>query len=587
MSRTFFLHLQKDFLQVHPVDVWWISIPVDQLLLMGIISIKHACIADVYDHQETGNDMKQRPMETIQELQALDKKLASLIARRSRLLGDLSRNRQDKNKSLADPELEKRLWQVWKKELQPSNPSLVRQAFTLLNSMGYFEAERPHGDKPFCLYPTRRPLDHEFPGPLDLELVRGLVSMAALTPRQCMLEGLNVNDEILELVKAANQCGAKLSWRSSTLLGQGMGDVDLDGQSLFLGQSSFNFYFFFCLGLGHPCRIKFSGSATLKTLNLRFLLNLAPALGARLSSIEPQSYSLPAKLEAGGNLPEEVEIPEDADPEFVRALMLAATTYSSPLRIKYPRAAEVQVTDCLKIFAACRIRAQEQGQRTITVQPGQPVLEDHADIPLDPLLSGFLLALARMGKGRVRLKGNWPRKCARAEKILDLMRRSGLDIELEENGIAARDGEPRHKPVFDLSSFPEITPLIFPLALTREDDAPVRLLLPRESIHLETVLDLLVLLGYQFSQDDEGLSIFSRQAHHDKSPAWTSPGPCWSLGYCLLSFRFPGICLCNPGNLAALWPGFWKIFTNLSPKKAQESDEHFQKSRKRIRIQGD
>ena len=531
--------------------------------------------------------MKQRPMETIQELQALDKKLASLIARRSKLIGALSRNRQDKNKSLADPELEKKLWQVWKKELQPNNPSLVRQAFTLLNSMGYFEAERPYSDKPFCLYPSRRPLDHEFMGPLDLDLVRGLVAMSALTPRQCVLEGLNVNDEILELVKVANQCGAGLSWRSSTLLGQGMSTVDLDGHNLFLGQSAFNFYFFFCLGLGHPCRVKFSGSATLKTLSLRFLLSLAPALGARLSSIEPQSYSLPAKLEAGGNLPEEVEIPEDADPEFVRALVLAASAYSSPLRIKYPQAAEAQVRDCLKIFAACRIRTQEHGQKTITVYPGQPVFEDSAKIPLDPLLSGFLLALPGMGKGRVRLKGNWPRKCARAEKILDLMRRSGLEIELEKDGIAARDVEPRHKPVFDLSSFPEITPLIFPLALTREDDAPVRLILPRESIHLETLVDLLVLLGYQFSQDEEGLSIFSRQTPHDKSLAWTSPGPCWSLGYCLLSFRFPGICLCNPGNLSSLWPGFWKIFTNLTPKKVQESDEHFQKSRRRIRIQGD
>lgn len=531
--------------------------------------------------------MKQSPMVNIQELQALDKKLASLIARRSKLIGAFSQNRQAKNKSLADPELEKRLWQIWKKELQPNNPSLVRQAFTLLNSMGYFEAERSHADKPFCLYPSRRPLDHEFLGPLDLDLVRGLVAMSALTPRQCVLEGLNVNDEILELVKVANECGAGLSWRSSTLLGQGMSAVDLDGHNLFLGQSAFNFYLFFCLGLGHPCRIKFSGSAMLKTLSLRFLQNLAPVLGARLSSIEPQSYSLPAKLEAGGNLPEEVEIPGDADPEFVRALILAASTYPGPLSIKYPQSAESQVMDCLKILARCRIRAEEHGHRTITVQPGRPVLEDLSGVPLDPLLSGFLLALARMGKGRVRLKGNWPGDCRKAEKILALMRRSGLEIKPEERGIAARDMEPSHKPVFDLTHFPEITPLIFPLALTRGDDAPVRLVLPQESIHLEIVMDLLALLGYQFSQDEEGLSIFSRQTPHDKSLAWTSPGPCWSLGYCLLSFRFPGICLCNPGNLSSLWPGFWKIFTNLSPKKVQDSDEHSPKSRRRVRIPGD
>ncbi|WP_291320607.1 chorismate mutase [Desulfonatronospira sp.] len=531
--------------------------------------------------------MKQRPMETIQELKTLDRKLASLIARRSKLVGDLSRSRQDRNKSLADPELEKQLWQIWKKELQPSNPSLVRQTFTLLNSMGYFEAEKRHMDKPFCLYPSRRPLDHEFMGPLDQDLVRGLVAMAALTPRQCVLEGLNVNNELLELVKVANECGAGLSWRSSTLLGQGMSSVDPDGHSLFLGQSAFNFYFFFCLGLGRPSRIKFSGSATLKTLNLRFLLDLAPALGARLSSIEPQSYSLPAKLEAGGNVPAEVEIPSDVDPDFVQALILAASTYSGPLRIKYPRGAAPQVMNCLKVLSACRIRAEDHGQESITVHPGKSVLDDLAGIPLDPLLSGFLLALARMGKGRVRLKGKWPGDSPRADNILELMRKSGLEINPDEKGIVARDTEPGHNPVFDLRAFPEITPLIFPLALAREDDTPVRLILSRDSMHMETVVDLLALLGYRFSLDEEGVSISGRHGHHDKSPAWTSPGPCWSLGYCLLSFRFPGICLCNPGNLSSLWPGFWKIFTNLSPKKAKDSDEHFQKPRRRVRIQGD
>ncbi len=531
--------------------------------------------------------MKHKPLGPSQELQSLDRKLAALIARRSRLIGGISRDRQNKNKSFADPELEKKLWQIWKKELQWVNPSLVRQAFTLLNSMGYFEAEQPLVDKPFCLYPSRRPLDEEFLGPLDQDLVRGLASMAAICPRQSLLEGINVNDGLLELVKMANECGAGLSWRSSTLVGQGMTSVNLDRRSFFVEHSAFNFYFFLCLGLGHPCRVKFSGSAVLKTMNLRSLQNLLPSLGARLSSIEPQSYSLPAKLEAGGDIPEIIVLPMDVDPEFVKALALAATTYPAALSISYSQDAQPAVESCLRVMSRCGLKAETRRNQDLTVYPGSPCLEDIYDLPVDPLLTGFLLAMAKAGKGRVCVNGAWPKNCRKGEKILHLLEAGGLGIELDINRIVAVDKQPGPKPVFDLTDCPEITPLVFSLALIREDPVPVKLLLPPASIHLDTAADLLNLLGYNYSLDKDGLSILNRKEAPEKSPVWTSPDPVWTLSYCLLSFKFPGVCLSNPGNLSSLWQGFWKLFTNLSPKKMQDNDEQSQKSRRRIRIQGD
>ncbi len=523
-----------------------------------------------------------------QELERIDSQLAGLIVKRSRLIGRISQNRQTRDKSLADPELEKRLWKIWKKELPVHKPSLVRQVFTLLNSMGYFEAEKSRTGRPFCLYPSRRSLNLELKGPLEQKHIQCMAAMGVLGCRHVHLEDIIPNDQLLELVKLANECGGNLSWHAGSLTGKGICDQSLDGRSLFVGQSLFNFYLFFCLGLARPTRIKFSGSALLKTADLKSLQNLAPRLGARLSSIEPQSYSLPAKLEASGDLPPEIVLTRELDPEFVRALILTASNFPSPVSIVYAPETEATVQTCARVLSHCRISALwEQKEHRITIHPGSPTLESSMEVSLDPLMSGFLLAMARVGRGTVRLLGHWPQDLPQARCILNLLRRAGLEFQTGRDFIQAREKMPSQKPVFDLTHCPETVPLILAPALSREEEGPVRLVLQDTSEQLEVVMDLLSLLGYEFALDQEGLLIKNRQRIQEKSPVWTSPGPYWTLGYCLLSFRFPGICLANPDSLSPVWPGFWKIFTKLSPKKVQETDEQPQKVRKRIRVPGD
>lgn len=531
---------------------------------------------------------KQNPG-TNQELLDIEKKIASLVARRSTLLSKISQQRQDKNKSFADPDLEKKLWQAWKKEFSSSNPSLMRQIFNLLNSLGYLQAERSLSDKPFSLYPSRKVLDLDFKGPLDQNLMHALAVMGVLSPGDIHLEGFTLNDQLLELTKIANECGAGLSWREHALTGRGLSSPNMDGHSLFIGNSRFNLYFFFCLGLASPSRIRFSGSALLKTLNLQDLQRLAPTLGARFSSIEPQSYTLPAKLESSGTLPTEIRLPENMDTEFVRALVLASSVYPDPVSIFYPSRSDSDVRDCAQILSHFGIQADpEEQEHKITIHPGSPVCKEQPQIPLDPLLSGFLLALAKPGKGRVKLAGCWPGQSELACEIELLLRGCALDLEISPDGISSQDSDSPMQTSFNLTRHPELAPLIVPLAITgQQEDTPLTFMLPQESLQLEAAADLLSLLGFDFSYISQGLRVKGPGKIPDKELSWTSPDPYWTLGCSIISFKYPGICLSNPGNLSSLWPEFWKIFTNLSPKKVHEKDEQPPQPRKRIRIRKD
>lgn len=525
-------------------------------------------------------------MSLTDELKGIDKRIASLINQRSRVMCKVSQIRQHKSESLADVKLEKELWLVWKEELKKSNQSLVRQLYTLLNSLGYSLAEKSSSDKPFCLYPPTTPLNLDISAPRCIHQSQYAAYLCALSSEKQEIPNFLINDNIIEIIKLANQCGAGLSWHENILTGQGTPRPVMDGQNLFINHSLFNFYLFLCLGLGSANRVKFNSSSLLKAVSLKKIQDFLPQLGARLYSIEPLSYSLPARLEASGQLPPEIYLPDDFDPMFVKALVLSAPSYEKSLAIKYQGLNQKNFADVFSIMKDTGMKIEIEPDRVIT-HPSNPTAIS-AEIPADPLLSGFLLAMAGLGQGKIILKGNWPRKSESAKRVAELLEQCGIHVSPDQESITATPGEATLEPLFDLSDMPGLIPLAFPLALGSCRSEQIEFVLSPEIESYDIITRILNHIGYNFSAHSRGIRVFSNQVTPDKNTPWTSPDPFWTLGYCLLSFRHKGICLANPGNITSLWPGFWKIFTNLSEKKSESNDLkgdiHGKPARKRIRL---
>ncbi|WP_028575686.1 chorismate mutase [Desulfonatronovibrio hydrogenovorans] len=530
--------------------------------------------------------MKKYDLSLTDELKSIDRKIASLISKRSRLMGRVAKLRQQNSKSLADAALEKELWILWKEELKKSNQSLVRQLYTLVNSLGYSMAEKASSDKPFCLYPPNAPVSLDIPGPSSISRSLYTAFLCLQTKKQVELAGFIINDNIIELIKMANQCGAGLTWQDSTLASQGGHDLDMDNQSLFINHSLQNFYLFLCLALGQANRLKFNSSSMLKTVDLKRIQHLLPQLGARLSSIEPQSYSLPARLETSGQLPREIHIPAEVDPLFVACLTLAAPSYEHGLAISYPGLGHPVFSHVLSILEQTGINLSKKDQQVV-VHPGQPD-PDKATIFLDPFLSGFVLAMAHLSRGKVSLSGVWPAKDPVARLVQGFLKQCGADLKVEAEKITAVHGTRKADCMFDLTDTPEAAPLALPLALCCSSGEDMEFLMVPDTDHYHAALDFLTHAGYDFSTHSRGIRVGSHRKISEKNDPWISPDPYWILGYCLLSFKHKGICLANPGLITALWPGFWKIFTNLSgklgEKKPSQGDLNDKPSRRRIRI---
>ncbi|MFP4325272.1 MAG: hypothetical protein ACLFP9_04575 [Desulfonatronovibrio sp.] len=530
--------------------------------------------------------MKRFNQSLTDELKGIDKKIASLINQRSRVMCKVSQIRQHKSESLADVKLEKELWLVWKEELKKSNQSLVRQLYTLLNSLGYSLAEKSSSDKPFCLYPPTTPINLDISAPRCIHQSQYHAYLCALSPEKQEIPNFLINDNIIEIIKLANQCGAKLSWNENILTGQGTPRPVMDGQNLFINHSLFNFYLFLCLGLGSANRVKFNSSSLLKAVSLKQIQDFLPQLGARLYSIEPLSYSLPARLEASGQLPSEIYLPDNFDPMFVKALVLSAPTYEKSISIKYQGLGHQSFADIFAIMKDTGIKMEvEQGQ--VVIHPSKPCISS-SEIPVDPVLSGFLLAMAGLGHGKITLTGIWPRKSETGKRVVELLKQCGIHVNIGQKSITAAPGEGTANPFFDFSETPDLVPLAFPLALGTCRAEQIDFMLSPELENYDIITRILNHIGYNFSAHSKGIKISSNQMTPDKNTPWNSPHAFWTLGYSLLSFRHKGICLANPGNITSLWPGFWKIFTNLSEKKSESNDLkgdiHAKPARKRIRL---
>jgi len=501
-----------------------------------------------------------------EELEQTEQKLAVLINKRTRLLGKIAQKRMEKNKSLVDSGLEKRLWSLWKNHFKGENQRAYRQLFTILNSLSYGQAEKKKfSDKPFCLYPTKKPLNVHIEGPRDIFQARICTFLAALADKPVHIDNFPINDSLIELIKALNQCGARLTWKDKIFSSE-PATLTCVNKSIFVGQNAFNFYLLLCLSLGEAGVTKFTSAANLKMLNLKPIQDILPQLGARLSSTFPQSFSLPAKLEASGQIPGQITLPEPVDPDFVLALALAACTYSSPLTINLSHGVQLEkVKQIQRVMQSWSIKTL-LSEQSLTIHPGRPELLKNFHLQLDPLLSAYLLALPLFAGGEVTLRGHWPKDSSLATAIYNLLGQAGLKLTTSADQITAI---PDHRPAecfIDISDYPELAPLALPLLLTFKSSATI--FMPTDTEQAEFAIDLLKFLNLDFNLYPSRLEINFQDKGHRKE-LWHSPDPYWTLGYALSSFIFKGVCLANPGSLTAIWPDFWKIFQNLPDPQNQ------------------
>ena len=531
-------------------------------------------------------------MSLSEELNSLDKRIASLISQRTRLLAKSARSRKTRKVALADARQEQMLWQTWKEEMQREglDHHAARRIFLQLNTLAYAQAERHHGeDKPFCLYPRKEAMDISIEGPRSGFQARIMLFLAAASKQTVELAPFQPNDIAIELIKALNQCGGSLAWTAEACTVAGNTPLDLDDKVVFVGQDRFNFYLLLCLALTGVNRVRFSGTANMKLLNLKPLADFLPELGARLTIVEPHGSGLPVRMETSGQIPSEIDLPEGLDGEFVLALTVCSLLFPARTTLRLPAGQHkaLFVQRGLRILSRIGATPREQ-DGVIDVTPGIPSLAPLGrSLPMDPLQASCLLALPLLRGGTATLSGSWPEDDAQATAIADILFEFGLKLHTTPEQVTISVEEQPGSLYLDLNTCPEYLPLA--LGLAAKIPGKVSLAVDPALPDMEYGTDMLQSLGIEHTVTADGIDITGQSERRGQGATWTSPGPVWTLGYVLASFSLPGVCLANPGNITALWPGFWNLFKNLPrPQAVQQvqaqGDTDDRPKRRRIRV---
>ncbi|WP_419786453.1 chorismate mutase [Pseudodesulfovibrio sp.] len=496
----------------------------------------------------------------LDDISEIDDQILGMLEKRAYLIRKEGAWRKSRQKSLVDPKLEKLLRAAFDKKAGDLglDAKLSKQLFTLLNQFSLADARQKFTGEGYKLAPRVEPISASIAGPRSFRVTRMMLAMAASAGLQVVLSPVTMNAPNKDLAKALKQAGAPISWDDGEIRNQGGELLRFEGNMIFVGEDRFNFYMLLCLALGHAGRCKFTGKPGLQLLDVASLNKVLPSLGARVVAMNPNNPGLPARLECGGVMDEEVTMPGGIDPEFPAALTLAAWSFAGGLTIKgLAGEARARVAESVAVLNACGITASLE-KDTVRVKSGVPAMDARPALPLSVRLNALLMGLPLLSGGTINIEGNWPKGDA-ADRVLNELKTLGLRIDVAtENIIATLDGEMPEAPVITLAEFPELGPLALALAL-KAGSATVTGKLD------ETFTELLDRMGVSYEATEEGLVIKPGGRAWDGT--WYSPDPAWSMGCALAAYAVPGVILENHGEVTASWPEFWNFYNSLPTGK--------------------
>lgn len=527
-----------------------------------------------------GQERPRRPLrETVCEI---DRDILRLLLRRANILA-----RMRGGKARLDPAEEKTIREAWEAAVTrvSRDARLSGHFFSLMQEVEFLPKpaalqDAETGDAPasaprtaFNLAPPSRAVRLRMPGPLACRAARAWLMLAAATGQPLRLAHCLMNDPLVDCVKMLCQAGAALTREDDGVTARQTAPLAAPDKVIHVGDSAWNFFLLLGHYLGRPSRAKFTGATGLKLTDLSSVRRFLPALGARLTPVIPTSEGLPARLECSGMLPDSVALPADVPAALAEAILLAAPGYATPLTLDLAAhpARDLVLARTLPLLRAAGADMQADGH-SVRVHPSSLRLPAAPEIPMEPELAVFLLALPLVLGGEAQLDGIWP---VWASPAGDMLRACGLDVRFQTGdggSVLARAQAPLKN--FTPAAIPAAFPAAWmplPLALAAcaalrggESALPP---LPPQADPREAE-GFLHAVGLEKAEDGR----LQKREQSGPGAVWNAPSPAWALALALAACASPHQKLGNPGIMTGLYPAFWSLY-NALPEPALRRPE--------------
>ncbi len=543
-----------------------------------------------------------RPRRPLREVVSdIDRDILRLLLRRHNLLA-----RMHNSKGFLEPAEEKALRESWEAAVSrvSRDARLSGRFFSLMQEVEFLprpSAQREEGEggedgqsagperRPaFNLAPALRPVRLTLPAPLACRATRAWLMLAAASGQALRIEPCLMNDPIVDCVKALNQLGAGLNREEDGVTARETAPVGAPDKVLHVGDSAWNFFLLLGHYLGRPSRAKFTGEASLKLADFSAVRRFLPNLGARLVHVVPKSDGLPARLECSGILPDAVALPADVPPELAEGILLAAPFYERALTLDlaaHPQQKLILARTLPILRAAGADINVTEG--SVRVAPGPIRLPARPQLPLEPELAVFLLALPLVLSGETRLDGGWP-QWPGAQAAWELLQTLGLDLRREQPGegrpegaVCAHSAAPLKRaplaslPAGLLAGLPtDWAPLPVALAACAALRGGEASLPEPHGADMSEVNSFLHTVGLERNAEGHLCKIEQANLQQNAAQAWNAPSPVWALALalaaCARDTRNQGFRLGNPGVMTGLFPAFWALYNALPEPAAKK-----------------
>ena len=571
----------------------------------------HRDARDARDSRGRDDAPQRRPLrETVCEI---DRDILRLLLRRHNIL---TRMRGDKSR--LDSAEEKMLRESWEgavarisrdARLSGHFFSLMQEVEFLPRPLGERLAENAEGSEngggrdgeapavqegpdkriAFNLAPPAKPVRLRMQAPLACRATRAWLMLAAATGQPTRLTPCLMNDPIVDCVKMLIQVGASLTREDDGVTARPAVALAAPDKVLYVGDSAWNFYLLLGHYLGRPSRAKFMGDSSLKLADLSAVRHFLPIMGARLVHVVPKSDGLPARLECSGIIPDSVVMPADTPAELAEGILLAAPGYEHSLMMDLTNhpAQKTILARTLPILRAAGAEVGVEGG-VVRIHPTKLEIPAQPDLPMEPELALFLLALPLALGGETSLAGQWP-QWPGAEAGWKLLHSLGLDLQQQKgkdgNEIKAASAAPIKN--FSLAALPTDLPADWaPLAVglaacsALRGGQPTLPVLPQgtDTYEVESFLNALGL-----EQDNEGRLCKNEQS--GVKAGWNAPSPVWAMAFALAACAKQHQKLGNPGVMTGLYPAFWVLYNSLpepQPRRAAAESAPAAPARRRI-----
>lgn len=531
-----------------------------------------------------------RRMSLLQEIQDLDSKILSMLSRRNQLLGKAASKRRSKGLPLADPEMERKLFETWNESSTKHSfdGKSSRRIFEQVNNLAYAAVASPESRKSdaYILSPPNKAVTVDIDGPLSTLQTKFYTAMAAVSGADSSIEKIILNDSLVQLIKAFNQGGASLSWKDDTIESKSEGKLDFEEKLVFAGDAPLNLYLITAFGLSITGKFKIAGSAEMKFFDTRPMNNLVSGLGARINTLDLHSYGLPARIECGGRMASTLTIDDETDPLFAASLALAAWTYPQGLTLKFDSEwrGKALLYEVKTILKRCNIDAVLTDSEIMVPHCDSASFPQSPSIEMDPEICSAIMSIPAFCDGRVKLNGSWPSN-SEALEMMEILKSSGLEISNEDGCVISTRAEQAETTHFDCLGKSELFPITLALAIRTGKETTVTA--PKDKTILEYGINLLEHMGIRYLSTENGLALTPGRISWDAP--WAAPTPFFGIALGLLAWMRPGISLENPGEISSHFPRFWTLYnglpevTSLVPPKKEKIDDP-KSNRKRVRI---